>query len=116
VHAVCERFYTVAKANEKEALIWKIAVLGRKKPPVNAETFGSLAHAGILHSSKSEMSSAHGGMSEDGSFSCATCYIGALFWLSRFRRVMKFHEGSLDALVYLPQEKLGNPVKKYIVI
>jgi hypothetical protein len=39
-----------------------------------------------------------------------SCYRVELFWLSRFRRVMKFHEGSLDALVYLPQEKLGNPV------
>jgi hypothetical protein len=60
--ADCERFYTVAKANKKEALIWKIAVLGRKKPLVNAGTFGSLAHAGIFHSSMSEMSSAHRGM------------------------------------------------------
>jgi hypothetical protein len=31
--------YTVTKDSQNEALVWKIAVLGKKKPPVGAETF-----------------------------------------------------------------------------
>jgi hypothetical protein len=31
--------YTVTKANQNEALLWKIAVLGMKKPPVGPGTF-----------------------------------------------------------------------------
>jgi hypothetical protein len=46
---------TVEKANQNDVIIWKIAVLGMKKPPVGAETILSLAHAGILHSSMPEM-------------------------------------------------------------
>jgi hypothetical protein len=33
------RNYTVTKANQNEALLWKIAVLGMEKPPVGAGTF-----------------------------------------------------------------------------
>jgi hypothetical protein len=39
---------TVTKASQNKAFLWKIAVLGMKKPPVGA--------AGILHSSMTEMS------------------------------------------------------------
>jgi hypothetical protein len=31
--------YTVTKANQNEALLWKVAVLGKEKPPVSAGTF-----------------------------------------------------------------------------
>jgi hypothetical protein len=31
--------YTVTKANQNEALLWKVAVLGKEKPPVGAGTF-----------------------------------------------------------------------------
>ncbi len=31
--------YTVTKANQKEALLWKIALLGMEEPPVDAGTF-----------------------------------------------------------------------------
>ena len=30
---------TVTKANQDEALLWKVAVLGMEKPPVSAGTF-----------------------------------------------------------------------------
>ncbi len=33
------RKYTVTKANQNEALLWKIEVLGMKKPTVGAGTF-----------------------------------------------------------------------------
>jgi hypothetical protein len=36
----CEAFgYTVTKATQNEALLWKVAVLGMVKPPVGAGTF-----------------------------------------------------------------------------
>jgi hypothetical protein len=36
----CEVFgYTVTKAAQNEALLWKVAVLGMVKPPVDAGTF-----------------------------------------------------------------------------
>ncbi len=39
---------TVTKTNQNEALLWKIAVLGMKKPPLVPEHL-SLTHTGILH-------------------------------------------------------------------
>jgi hypothetical protein len=36
---VKQRQYTVTKANQNEALLWKVAVLGKEKPPVGAGTF-----------------------------------------------------------------------------
>jgi hypothetical protein len=41
--------YTETKANQNEAVLWQIEVLGMKKPPVGA-------YAGILYSSMPEMS------------------------------------------------------------
>jgi hypothetical protein len=38
-----KQVYTATKAKQNEALLWKTAVLGMKKPPVGARTF--LAHA-----------------------------------------------------------------------
>jgi hypothetical protein len=35
----CPRPYTVTRATQNEALLWKVAVLGMKKPPVGAGTF-----------------------------------------------------------------------------
>jgi hypothetical protein len=43
--------YTVTKANQNEALLWKIAVLGMEKSPCWCRNNLSFAHAGILHSS-----------------------------------------------------------------
>jgi len=36
---VCPRGYTVTRATQNEALLWKITVLGKKKLPVGGGTF-----------------------------------------------------------------------------
>jgi hypothetical protein len=44
--------YTVTKANQNEALLWKIAILGMEKPPLLVpEHFFPCLCGGILHSS-----------------------------------------------------------------
>jgi hypothetical protein len=48
--------YTVTKATQNEALLWKIAVLGREKASCRCRNFLSLSHTGILHSSMPEIS------------------------------------------------------------
>jgi hypothetical protein len=55
-YSPCVFRYTVTKANQNEALLWKIAVLGTKKSPVGARKFSPSPMAGILHSSMPEMS------------------------------------------------------------
>ncbi len=55
-YSPCVFRYTVTKANQNEALLWKIAVLGTKKSPVGCRKIFSLAQAGMLHSSMPEMS------------------------------------------------------------
>jgi hypothetical protein len=48
---------TVTQANQNEALLWKIEVLGMKKPTAGAGTFCPSPISGVLHSSMPEMSS-----------------------------------------------------------
>jgi hypothetical protein len=53
--------YTVTKAYQNEAFLWKISVLGLKKPTVGAGTF-VLVHAGILQILHAGNVLRHGGM------------------------------------------------------
>jgi hypothetical protein len=43
--------YTVTRATQSEALVWKIAVLGMKKVPCWCRNILFLSHPAILHSS-----------------------------------------------------------------
>jgi len=49
--------YTVTRTTQNEALLWKVAVLGMKKPPCWCRNILPLVHIGILHFSMQEISS-----------------------------------------------------------